>query len=42
MLDRSVRQLEREKQGLERQEKILINDIKKNAKAGQLVRPKCA
>ena len=36
MVDRSIRSLERERTGLQRQEKALINDIKKNAKAGQM------
>jgi len=36
MVDRSVRSLDRERTGLERQEKLLIAEIKKNAKAGQM------
>lgn len=38
MVDRSVRDLTREKQGMERTEQQLINDIRKAAKAGQVVR----
>ena len=37
MLDRSIRELERERQGLQTQEKKLITEIKKTAKEGQMV-----
>ena len=37
-VDRSIRSLDRERTQLERQEKQLIAEIKKNAKAGQMVR----
>ena len=37
MLDRSIRDIERERQQLQAQEKKLIADIKKTAKAGQMV-----
>ena len=37
MLDRSIRELERERQGLQAQEKKLITEIKKTAKEGQMV-----
>jgi charged multivesicular body protein 2A len=40
MLDKSIREIERERQGLQNQEKKLINEIKKVAKQGQMVRPK--
>nr|XP_043622689.1 vacuolar protein sorting-associated protein 2 homolog 1-like [Erigeron canadensis] len=36
MLDRSIREIERERQGLQTQEKKLIVEIKKNAKQGQM------
>ena len=38
MLDKSIREIERERQGLQTQEKKLINEIKKTAKQGQMVR----
>lgn len=38
MLDRSIREIERERQGLQAQEKKLITEIKKTAKEGQMVR----
>jgi hypothetical protein len=37
MLDRSIREIERERQGLQAQEKKLITEIKKTAKEGQMV-----
>lgn len=37
MLDKSIREIERERQGLQAQEKKLINEIKKVAKQGQMV-----
>lgn len=37
MLDRSIREIERERQGLQAQEKKLIVEIKKTAKQGQMV-----
>ena len=37
MLDRSIREIERERQGLQTQEKKLIVEIKKSAKQGQMV-----
>ena len=37
MLDKSIREIERERQGLQTQEKKLIAEIKKNAKQGQMV-----
>ncbi|KAL9257379.1 Vacuolar protein sorting-associated protein 2 homolog 1-like protein [Drosera capensis] len=36
MLDRSIREIERERQGLQAQEKKLIAEIKKSAKQGQM------
>ncbi|KAF8731814.1 hypothetical protein HU200_015753 [Digitaria exilis] len=36
MLDRSIREIERERQGLQAQEKKLISEIKKTAKEGQM------
>ncbi|KAF0908270.1 hypothetical protein E2562_023888 [Oryza meyeriana var. granulata] len=36
MLDRSIREIERERQGLQAQEKKLITEIKKTAKEGQM------
>ncbi|KAH9324135.1 hypothetical protein KI387_004313, partial [Taxus chinensis] len=36
MLDRSIREIERERQGLQSQEKKLIVEIKKTAKQGQM------
>jgi charged multivesicular body protein 2A len=41
MVDRAIRNLDRERAGMQKQEQILINDIKKAAKAGQLVRTRC-
>lgn len=38
MIDKSIREIERERQGLQNQEKKLIVDIKKTAKQGQMVR----
>jgi hypothetical protein len=38
MLDKSIREIERERQGLQTQEKKLISEIKKVAKQGQMVR----
>ena len=37
MLDKSIREIERERQGLQAQEKKLIVEIKKSAKQGQMV-----
>lgn len=37
MLDKSIREIERERQGLQAQEKKLIAEIKKTAKQGQMV-----
>ncbi|XP_058109712.1 uncharacterized protein LOC131252934 isoform X1 [Magnolia sinica] len=37
MLDKSIREIERERQGLQTQEKKLILEIKKSAKQGQMV-----
>jgi hypothetical protein len=37
MMDKSIREIERERQGLQTQEKKLIVEIKKNAKQGQMV-----
>ncbi|XP_050234545.1 vacuolar protein sorting-associated protein 2 homolog 1-like [Mercurialis annua] len=36
MMDKSIREIERERQGLQAQEKKLIVEIKKNAKQGQM------
>lgn len=41
MLDKSIREIERERQGLQTQEKKLISEIKKSAKQGQMVSPFC-
>lgn len=38
MLDKSIREIERERQGLQAQEKKLIVQIKNTAKQGQMVR----
>lgn len=38
MLDKAIRELDRERTTLQNQEKKLIGDIKKSAKAGQMVR----
>lgn len=38
MLDRSIRELDRERTGLQNQEKKLVMEIKKMAKEGQMVR----
>ena len=37
MIDKSIREIERERQGLQTQEKKLIVEIKKNAIQGQMV-----
>jgi charged multivesicular body protein 2A len=37
MINRSIRELDRERAGLERQQEKLIKDIKKAAKDGQMV-----
>lgn len=37
MMDKSIREIERERQALQAQEKKLIVEIKKNAKQGQMV-----
>jgi hypothetical protein len=39
MLDKSIREIERERQGLQTQEKKLIAELKKVAKQGQMVCP---
>jgi len=36
MINRAIRELDREKAGLEREEKMLTNEIKKAAKANQM------
>lgn len=41
MLDKSIREIERERQGLQSQEKKLIAEIKKSAKQGQMVTINC-
>lgn len=38
MLDRSIRDIERERMQLQSQEKKLVADIRKTAKAGQMVK----
>jgi intein/homing endonuclease len=38
MLERAIRELDRERMGLQNQEKKLIQEIKKMAKEGQMVR----
>ena len=38
-LDKAIRELDREKMGLQNQEKKLIAEIKKTAKQGQMVGP---
>jgi charged multivesicular body protein 2A len=43
MLDKAIRELDRERLGLQNQDKKLITEIKKMAKANQMVRrPLCA
>jgi hypothetical protein len=37
MLDKAIRELDRERTSLQNQEKKLIGEIKKSAKAGQMV-----
>lgn len=39
MLDKAIRELDRERMGLQNQEKKLIVEIKKMAKQGQMVSP---
>ena len=39
MLDKSIRELDRERMALQNQEKKTIQEIKKMAKEGQMVRP---
>lgn len=39
MLDKAIRELDRERMGLQNQDKKLIAEIKKMAKANQMVRP---
>ena len=39
MLDKAIRDLDRERMGLQNQEKKLVAEIKKTAKQGQMVRP---
>lgn len=41
MLDRAIRELDRERMGLQNQEKKTIAEIKKMAKEGQMVWPCC-
>lgn len=38
MLDKAIRDLDRERMGLQTQEKKLVAEIKKTAKQGQMVR----
>jgi charged multivesicular body protein 2A len=38
LLDRAIRELDRERNGLQTQEKKLVDEMKKNAKNGQMVR----
>ena len=38
MLDKAIRELDRERASLQSQEKKLVGEIKKSAKAGQMVR----
>ena len=42
MLDKAIRDLDRERMGLQNQEKKLVLEIKKAAKQGQMVRRACA
>ena len=42
MLDKAIRELDRERLGLQNQDKKLITEIKKMAKANQMVRRRCA
>ena len=42
MLDKAIRELDRERMGLQNQEKKLVGEIKKMAKQGQMVRPACS
>ena len=42
MLDKAMRELDRERMGLQNQEKKQIAEIKKMAKEGQLVSPAAA
>ena len=39
MLDKAIRDLDRERMGLQNQEKKLVAEIKKTAKQGQMVTP---
>lgn len=39
MLDKAIRELDRERMALQNQEKKVIAEIKKTAKQGQMVRP---
>ena len=39
MLDKAIRDLDRERMGLQNQEKKLVAEIKKTAKQGQMVSP---
>lgn len=41
MLDKAIRELDRERMGLQQQEKKTIAEIKKMAKEGQMVRLRC-
>ena len=42
MLDKAIRELDRERMGLQNQEKKLVAEIKKMAKQGQMVRIRSA
>ena len=42
MLDKAIRDLDRERMGLQNQEKKLVAEIKKTAKQGQMVLPPSA
>lgn len=41
MLDKAIRELDRERMALQNQEKKVIAEIKKTAKQGQMVRKAC-
>ena len=42
MLDKAIRELDRERMGLQTQEKKLVSEIKAMAKKGQMVRGRCS
>lgn len=42
LIDKSIREIDRERQSLTMQEKKLIDEMKKNAKNGQMVRCCCS